>query len=48
MQPGHWYHVAGVAQGDGEMKLIVNGKEEVRFDRCVLVIIYMSSVVTAR
>ena len=28
VQPGQWYHVAGVAQAGGEMKLIVNGKEE--------------------
>jgi len=26
--PGRWYHVAGIAQGGGEMKLIVDGKEE--------------------
>ena len=28
VQAGHWYHVAGVAVGGGEMKLVVNGKEE--------------------
>lgn len=26
--PGTWHHVAGVAVGDGEMKLIVDGQEE--------------------
>lgn len=26
--PGNWYHVAGVAVGNGEMKLFVDGQEE--------------------
>lgn len=28
--PGSWHHVAGVAVADGEMKLMVDGQEEVR------------------
>ena len=28
MQANHWYHVAGVATADGEMRLFVDGQEE--------------------